>query len=704
MPSSRLGRHARRWISVGIIVVVAGSGGATAWAMTGQSGPDYRTATVTRGDVAQSLISTGTIEPVSEANVSFPVSGQVSSVSVGLGSHVTAGQVLARLSTSALASDVSSAESAVATANERLAADEASETTTTAYLTTPASITTTAYVTIDPAEGTGSGSSGGSGGSDGSGGSGGTGGSGSKSPVASELRAVANEQRVVIAAQHHLDGQLAEAKSLLSVEANLCTATSTPPPPPGGTPTGTPTSTPTGTATGTPTGTASPTPTPTPTVTQSSPSPTPTPTVTPTQSAAQSSSAAASDSASQSSTVAPRTAATAMAYISTRPTSPPGGGSSPTTCQAAIDDVMSLQTSIAGTEQSLANSEADLDKLLGEVYTALEKSAGSGSGSGTGSGAGGGTGTGTGTGTGGGRTGTGGSSGTGNGTGTGGTGNGGSGRTGGSGGASGGGSGGSGGSGPATAADLASDQANLDSANAELSEAKQDLAAATLAAPISGTIALVNVTSGQQVTGSQGTSTSADFVIEGAGGEEATTTVSVSDVGEIKVGQPATITLDGSATPIDGRVDSIGMLSSSSSSGSASYPVTIGLAAGAPTLFAGSDAQVSITLANVSGAVTVPTSAVEGIGAASFVTVLQAGKPVRVRVTVGAIGPVDTQITSGLSVGEQVVLADLSTPLPTNTNPFASRSLTGAGGGGGFAGRGGTGTTGGGAAVTPARG
>ena len=88
MPNNRLGRHARRWISVGIIVVVAGSGGATAWAVTGPSGASYRTATVTRGDVTQSLISTGTIEPVSEANVSFPVSGQVSSVSVSLGSHV----------------------------------------------------------------------------------------------------------------------------------------------------------------------------------------------------------------------------------------------------------------------------------------------------------------------------------------------------------------------------------------------------------------------------------------------------------------------------------------------------------------------------------------------------------------------------------------------------------------------------------------
>jgi hypothetical protein len=345
---------------------------------------------------------------------------------------------------------------------------------------------------------------------------------------------------------------------------------------------------------------------------------------------------------------------------------------------------MSLQTSIAATEQSLANSEADLDNLLSEVATALEKSVGSGSSGGTG-------------GTGG-TGGSGGSGGTGSG---GGTGSDGSGRTGsGTGefeGSSGGGAGGAA-SGPASAAQLASDQADLDSANAQLSEARQDLAAATLAAPISGTVALVNVTAGQQVTGSQGTSTSADFVIEGAGGEEATTTVSVSDVGEIRVGQPASITLDGSATPINGEVDSIGMLSTTSSSGSASYPVTIGLAAGAPTLFAGSDAQVTFTLAKVGDAVTVPTSAVEGTGAATFVTVMQAGKPERVRVTVGASGPVDTQITAGLAVGDQVVLADLSTPLPTNTNPFAARSLT-TGGGGGFGGaRTGGGAAGGGAA------
>jgi hypothetical protein len=219
------------------------------------------------------------------------------------------------------------------------------------------------------------------------------------------------------------------------------------------------------------------------------------------------------------------------------------------------------------------------------------------------------------------------------------------------------------------------------------------MAAATLVAPIAGTVALVNIIPGQQVTGSQGSGTTADFVIEGSGGEEATTTVSVSDVGEIRVGQPASVTLDGSATSISGRVVAVGMLSTVSSAGTASDAVTIGLAAGAPTLFAGSDAQVAIILAQVSGAVTVPTSAVEGAGAATFVTVLKAGKPVKVRVVVGAVGPVLTQV-SGLTVGEQVILADMSTPLPTNTNPFAARGLT-AGGGGFGGGRTGTRTTGG---------
>lgn len=50
---------------------------------------------------------------------------------------------------------------------------------------------------------------------------------------------------------------------------------------------------------------------------------------------------------------------------------------------------------------------------------------------------------------------------------------------------------------------------------------------------------------------------------------------------------------------------------------------------------------------------------------------------------------------TGSAVGEQVVLADMGTPLPTNANPFAARGLT-TGGGGFGGGRTGSRTAGGG--------
>jgi HlyD family secretion protein len=638
-----LGRHVRRWITVTVIVAVIAGAGATAWAVTGRSGPGYRTATVVRGDITQTLVSTGTIEPVNEANVSFPVSGQVASVAVSLGSDVKAGQAIAQLSTTSLASQVSADQYTVATDTVRLATDQASETSSTSTASTTSSTGGSGSTS------TSGGSSSGSTGSTGSGGS---------------STAIVKAQAAVLAAQKTLDADLAVAKPLMTDVTTLCGTTPTPTPSPTGTGTTPPSTSPT----------SHPSRTPSPRVVQN-PSPTPSHSVTPRSSAPSSKPAASSPSVTPSVTVSAR-----LAALITSPAKPPGGGPTsgppPTTCQAAITQLLSAETSIASDEQSLASDESALSKLL-------SKASGSGSGSGS--------------------SGSGGSKSGASGSGSSGSGSSGSGSSGsgssGSGGSGAGGSGSGGSSGPASAQQLAADQANLDAANAELGVARQNMAAATLVAPISGTIAQVNIGPGQQVTGSQGTGTSASFVIEGAGGQEATTTVSGTNVGQVRVGQPATVTLDGSANVITGEVVSVGILSSSSSTGSVSFPVTIGLTSRAPTLYAGSDAQVTITLAKVSNAVTVPTSAVTSLGAFDLVTVVEAGKPANVRVTVGATGPVLTQITSGLTVGQQVVLANLNTPLPTNSNPFATRGLT-TGGGGGFgpvrAGTGGAGGRGGG--------
>ena len=72
-----------------------------------------------------------------------------------------------------------------------------------------------------------------------------------------------------------------------------------------------------------------------------------------------------------------------------------------------------------------------------------------------------------------------------------------------------------------------------------------------------------------------------------------------------------------------------------------------------------------------------------GSGRSATVTVYAGGKTKVTRVTVGTRGPVMTRITSGLTIGQQVVLADLSKSLPTNN---LNNQFPGPGGGPGIGG------------------
>lgn len=118
---------------------------------------------------------------------------------------------------------------------------------------------------------------------------------------------------------------------------------------------------------------------------------------------------------------------------------------------------------------------------------------------------------------------------------------------------------------------------------------------------------------------------------------------------------------------MQGQVVSIGLLGASGSTGSVavSYPVTIGLTNTDLPLFAGQSASVSIMLAHASDTLTVPSSAVHHGTSGSTVTVLHNGTAKNVDVTLGVVGPIRSQVLAGLNAGDQVVLADLSQPLPT---------------------------------------
>ena len=95
-----------------------------------------------------------------------------------------------------------------------------------------------------------------------------------------------------------------------------------------------------------------------------------------------------------------------------------------------------------------------------------------------------------------------------------------------------------------SAADLASYQQAVDSAEANLAVAQQAQAQATIVSPIDGTVIAVNMNPGDSVTAG---STTATIVVAGSGGYEAVTMVKVTDLPKLKVGQAASVQPDGSA-------------------------------------------------------------------------------------------------------------------------------------------------------------
>jgi multidrug efflux pump subunit AcrA (membrane-fusion protein) len=124
-----------------------------------------------------------------------------------------------------------------------------------------------------------------------------------------------------------------------------------------------------------------------------------------------------------------------------------------------------------------------------------------------------------------------------------------------------------------------------------------------------------------------------------------------------------------------------------SSGTSATYPVTIAI--DAPDLggLSGSQANVSIVVKRSVNVTTVPTSAVHTEGTIHYVTVIDKNTPKTVRVGLGTVGDTLTQVTSGVTKGELVSLADMAEPVPSSsTNTTTSRFGAALGGAGGFGG------------------
>jgi RND family efflux transporter MFP subunit len=243
-------------------------------------------------------------------------------------------------------------------------------------------------------------------------------------------------------------------------------------------------------------------------------------------------------------------------------------------------------------------------------------------------------------------------------------------------------------------AKILSDQAGITEAEQNLSAAQANLAASTLTAPIGGVVGSVGLTAGQSETSSSG------ITIVGEGAATVTVPVPLAKLPPIKVGQQATVTPPGLGQ-LAGTVTQISMLpTSSGTSGSTgtgsstvTYDVTMTLPSTPQTLASGTYATTTITTASAKDVLTVPVSAVPGVTSGTArVSVVKDGVATETTVSVGAVGGGLAEIRSGLTEGEQVVIADVQAALPTNSSQNV-RGVTGPTGGGAFTGGGGGGGT-----------
>jgi hypothetical protein len=131
-------------------------------------------------------------------------------------------------------------------------------------------------------------------------------------------------------------------------------------------------------------------------------------------------------------------------------------------------------------------------------------------------------------------------------------------------------------------------------------------------------------------------------------------------------------------------VSQVGPVQSSSSG--YSFPVIVALPASlSSALHWGSTGNVTITTGTVSNVLAVPTSAVQTLGTRSYVIELSKDQLTRKIITVGMVGDTYTQVESGLSPGQSVVLVDYAEAVPSSNNNANLGSVLGGGGGaGGF--------------------
>ncbi|GAA2234550.1 biotin/lipoyl-binding protein [Herbiconiux moechotypicola] len=248
-----------------------------------------------------------------------------------------------------------------------------------------------------------------------------------------------------------------------------------------------------------------------------------------------------------------------------------------------------------------------------------------------------------------------------------------------------------------SAAQIAADEAAVAVAQADADEATAAIADATLVAPVAGLVTAVNLEVGDVVSGSSSSGSGSSGATGSTGGSTSSTTTSTSqftivstdswqvslsvgetDVANVAVGDQVELSTD-DGTAFFGTVSEVGLLPSTTS-GAATYPVTVAVTGSPEGLYDGISVTASIVYERRTDVLTVPSAAVttDADGASTVTVVADDGTETVTTVTVGETSGTLVEITEGLAEGD-LVKVETFTPGSGNSGTDGSTEQGGTG-------------------------
>jgi macrolide-specific efflux system membrane fusion protein len=268
---------------------------------------------------------------------------------------------------------------------------------------------------------------------------------------------------------------------------------------------------------------------------------------------------------------------------------------------------------------------------------------------------------------------------------------------------------------PATAQDpaptvdavaVAQAKAAVNQAALNVSDAQKALEATTLKSPAAGTISAVNFTVGQTVGGGGSSPSSSSSSSSNSSSSTASRAFATlldldnmvvkvgfpeADAGKVAAGQSVTLTIDSlTGQRLTGTVTEIDTVSTVVSN-VVTYNAVVSFDSVPAGVKPGMTANVSVISASRDNVISVPSAAISTTGGVSTVKVRADGVDETRTVVTGLKGDGTTEITSGLSAGEQVVMSVGVVSSNASNSGTGTQSRTGTGavpgaGGGGFVG------------------